>query len=94
MSVNKYDLNEEYQAKTDIIIELNVHYSIDTDQIRIDYGQRNDVKSDDLLFRSAVQVEHAFRHKSKMYAESLAILEAEVGITDSEDCGCTVGAHG
>ena len=94
MSANKYSLDEEYQAKTDIIIEIDVHYSSEDDEVKVSFGQRNDVKSDDLLFRSAMQVEHALRQKIKKYAAALHDLEQSAGLDNTNLCGCEKGDHG
>ena len=92
---NKYDLNESYHAKTDgVVLILEVNYDIDTDKIDIDFAQRDDVKSEELLKRIAEQVEHSLRDKSAYYGLSMKTLEERAGMEDSTLCGCKEGSHG
>ena len=92
---NKYDLNEAYHAKTDgVVLILEINYDIDTDKIDIDFAQRDDVKSEELLKRVAEQIEHALRDKSAYYGLAMKTLEERAGMEDSTICGCKDGSHG
>jgi hypothetical protein len=95
MTINKYDLDKDFHEKTDgIVLIIEAIYDIDADKLEIDFAQRDDVKSEELLKRVAEQVEHSLRDKSAYYGLAMKTLEERAGMEESTICGCKDGTHG
>lgn len=90
LTTNLFDLNTDYHQKTDgLILSIEVLYDIDSDKLQIDWVQRNDFVSEQLLQRVAEQIEHALRAKSTFYALQMQTIESKAGLPATTACGCT-----
>lgn len=89
MTTNLFQLNTDYHARTDgLILSVEVLYDIDSDKLQVEWAQRNDFVSEELLQRVAEQIEHAMRSKSTFYGLHMQALEGKAGLPATTACGC------
>lgn len=90
MTINLFNLNTDFHQRTDgLILSIEVLYDIESDKLQVDWAQRNDFVSEELLQRVAEQVEHALRAKSTFYGLQMQTMEAKAGLPARTACGCT-----